>query len=1125
VKLSYGTFVRCTTTHAITGGTGALGVLTARWLGDKGVRRLLLVSRSGVRASGTQADWESLRATNVDVEICLGDVVDVCAIIQAASQILHGAWHTAGVLADATVLQQTASRLRIAFAPKAEGAMSLHRLHHTQPALDAFVMFSSIAALIYSKGQANYAAANSVLDAVASWRTELVLTAASVQFGPWADVGMAAAGNIAKRMRAQGVGLIKPTEGLMAMELVAQPGGPSVLLMAPVKMNRLVATSVPTFLSGLASEALDGLASTLEETSQRPVELDAVLSVVRRTVGSSPDADVPLMEAGLDSLGAVELRNVLQQAAGEGRTLPSTFVFDYPTARQIAAHLSPASAKPSASGGNAARQQCASRAAALTIGGLSSSLPMGARGQTCWRSMCWLDAAGEMPTWRFEIKLPSTTPSDVRERVRYASLLGDDVELFDNGLFGISAIEAATLEGVQRLLLEHGYAAFHSAGLGKSMLHGEGIGVFAGLWAFDSYAEMLRTGSTAYSGYTVTSASMSVVVGRLSFVLDLHGPCSSFDTACSSSLVSSHFGIRALWDGECLSMLLAGASMIFSPMATVSIAMAGMTSIHGRCFTFDDRASGYARSEACVAAYTSQIGVTPAIAVHCGCRVLGSAIRAHGKSASLTAPNSPAQQELLAASMADAGVSADMLHCVEAHGTGTALGDPIEVAALASTVFRVRGARESVVLGGSKANFGHAEPAAGAAGTLMLISAIRTRQAPPNAQLCALNKHVSSVLPGAKVMLSAQMVGLSLMAATGVSSFGYAGTISHVVLHHPSTLGEGASLLSMLVHKHHTFPLCKPPHPFVQDHERATDGAIIFHSYVAGSVQALVANHVVQGRVIFPGAGFLEMARAVACIIDNGPGTFQMLDNIFFLQPLEVLAPGVHVECVFADYRFQVRTMVAQAEMLHCSGMITPDAAEDWDPFDRPSTRGGACMHAADINALYNQFDASGLQYGPHYRTLTQAWKGGAAAARLAARSAFHYTQVHPADLDDALCMSALTSSSAGKSGKVVLPFAVDDARMMSTPRELWAVRDMFPRDMYRTVCVLDNRFCAVRRLWSVRRMRQCLCSSERAMKCTCSLPDSNRGSRGWRPRLNVICMQLNGARSTLWRKRLVQRF
>ena len=166
---------------------------------------------------------------------------------------------------------------------------------------------------------------------------------------------------------------------------------------------------------------------------------------------------------------------------------------------------------------------------------------------------------------------------------------------------------------------------------------------------------------------------------------------------------------------------MAGVNLMLLPGVGLNFAVAGMTSARGRCHTFDSRADGYARGEACGAAV-----------LHDGCEVRhrvcelrGSAVRQDGRSASLTAPNGQAQQALLRAALADAGVLADAVTRLEAHGTGTALGDPIEAArATAARAAGAAPAQRPLALGSVKANAGHAEPAAGISGLLLLAAGL-----------------------------------------------------------------------------------------------------------------------------------------------------------------------------------------------------------------------------------------------------------------------------------------------------------------------------------------------------------------------------------------------------------------
>ena len=163
------------------------------------------------------------------------------------------------------------------------------------------------------------------------------------------------------------------------------------------------------------------------------------------------------------------------------------------------------------------------------------------------------------------------------------------------------------------------------------------------------------------------------------------------------------------------------------------------------------------------------------------------------------------------------------------------------------------------------------------------------------------------------------------------------------------------------------------------------------------------------------------------------------LHGIYFLQPLAIEVGDLSVECVMSDGRFEVRSGASEATesaTVHCSGEVA--GASGWLRIDHLPMCG--CSHAAHVASLYDGFHMVGLQYGPGYRTLLEAWGGGSdALARLRARSTQEGTQVHPADLDDAFCTSSAMAMGGG--GETRLPFAVDDVQLQGASGKLWAVR------------------------------------------------------------------------------------
>ena len=277
-----------------------------------------------------------------------------------------------------------------------------------------------------------------------------------------------------------------------------------------------------------------------------------------------------------------------------------------------------------------------------------------------------------------------------------------------------------------------------------------------------------------------------MISGRISFALGLHGPSVVIDTACSSSLVAMEQASNAIKLGKCDKAVVGSINLILSPWISISYAKAGMTSPDGKCHTFDAGANGYCRGEGCGAVVLKRLSdaVRDGDAIYAVLR--GSSVLQDGKSASLTAPNGRAQEQLLRAALADAGVDAQDVRYIEAHGTGTNLGDPIETEALARVYGDGRSDDDPLYVSSVKANIGHLEPAAGMAGVLSAIVALQMQRAPPNAQLRHLNEKVAAAVSGTPISFPTAAVPLQRRGdrrlLAGVSSFGYSGTIAHVIL-------------------------------------------------------------------------------------------------------------------------------------------------------------------------------------------------------------------------------------------------------------------------------------------------------------------------------------------------------
>ena len=796
----------------ITGALGGLGLRAAQLLAESGATALVLMSRRGIVARDGQGLGSALArvlATAPAVRIVAGDASllgDSRCVQRVASALkgpVGGVLHAAGLLRDRLLPNVSQRDLRTVLAPKAVGGWHLHRAT-LQQAPAFLVYFSSIAAAFGSVGQLAYAAANAYMDGLSVCRRACGLSARSLQLPLVDKIGMGAATFSSERL--ESIERIDPSDFAACLALAV--ASPSPLCCAlPWDVLRL-ARSVPDpdaplqteLLSGVSSSELRGATPVVlpggaaligDVAAQREAALSMVVAVAQELVRlPALKPDVPLMEAGMDSIGAAELASELH--ARLGMRFHATVIFEFPTARAIAEHVleraSPSwdreprrkpAATPSADG-DAARHPVALR-------GLASRWPAACESSAQLRAVLRSggDAVGTVPARRW---MASDDAVPHPPAARHGSFVRE-AERFDCAFFGLSPAESAAMDPQQRLLLEVGYAALHNAGHRRAPLLGSDTGVFLGIQNTDWLQG--AAGAAASSVYAVSGGTISIAAGRLSFALGLHGPCASVDTACSSALVALHGARQALRAAECGDALCAAISLTLLPGPTLACAAAGMLSPAGRCKTFDAAADGYVRAEGCGAVALrggagSGGGGTAAVTAAAAPRLPGSAVRQDGRSASLTAPNGAAQKVLLGTALRDAGGAAVDRGVLEAHGTGTTLGDPTEARAVAEELglaAAVRGA--SIAVGGVKANFGHMEPAAGMVGMHKALLQLYGRETHPNAQLRRLNPFVAEstgMAPGALVLPAHAQRREAASAAVGVSSFGYSGTLAHAIV-------------------------------------------------------------------------------------------------------------------------------------------------------------------------------------------------------------------------------------------------------------------------------------------------------------------------------------------------------
>ena len=349
---------------------------------------------------------------------------------------------------------------------------------------------------------------------------------------------------------------------------------------------------------------------------------------------------------------------------------------------------------------------------------------------------------------------------------------------FDAAFFGIAPREAQAMDPQQQLLLEVCVEAFEDARIVTSDLLGSRTGVYMGVMNQD-YAQILGQ-QERINTYAGSGSEASFLAGRLSYSFGLHGPSMTIGTACSSSLVTTHLACQSLRHHECDLAVAGGVSLILTPMSSRILSEMHATAPDGMSKTFDASADGYGRGEGCGVLILKRRSDAERDGDTIYALIRGSAVNHDGRSGGLTVPNGLAQETLLRQALAAARVEGAAISYVEAHGTGTVLGDPIELRALG----RVMGsARTTPLLVGSvKTNIGHLEAAAGVAGLMKVILALRHRQIPAHLHLRTPNPHIPwHEFPLQVPTQLTEWTGDDPHLA-GVSSFGLSGVNAHIIL-------------------------------------------------------------------------------------------------------------------------------------------------------------------------------------------------------------------------------------------------------------------------------------------------------------------------------------------------------
>lgn len=526
--------------------------------------------------------------------------------------------------------------------------------------------------------------------------------------------------------------------------------------------DRLLALLVP--LTGLSRSELAGHES-LQGLGLESVDYIEIAHEISAAFGIQFGPATLFAQTSLDDL----LDQVVSRVLGDG-----------------ASEETPAAEAPALS--------AASPAEPIAIIGVALDVPGAADLDSLWRVMSGgVDCIRDIDAARPSILADHLRDHDDLSRFPSRAGLVDGIENFDAAFFGISPLEARSMDPQQRKLMESCWRVIEDAGYRPSALSGRRIGVHCAINATD-YADLLLRSPEdldTCGAFADTGLHPCMVSNRISRWFGFQGPSETLNTACSGSLFAVHHAVRALRDGTCEMAVAAAGNALVSARTFDLMTRAGMLSPRGRCATFDHQADGYVRSEGFVSVLLRPLSA----AVATGDRVLGvirgTAIGHDGRTDSLRAPSPRAQRDVILAALVDGDIPVDSISYVEAHGTGTELGDPIEVEGL-NQAFSAAGSGHppgSCGIGSVKTNVGHLESAAGLTGLVKVLSCLRHRRLPGLVHFGRVNPHL--LLQGSPFRLVTEEEpwtpardadGRDLPRRAGLSSFGYGGAIAHLVV-------------------------------------------------------------------------------------------------------------------------------------------------------------------------------------------------------------------------------------------------------------------------------------------------------------------------------------------------------
>ncbi|SIO84434.1 SDR family NAD(P)-dependent oxidoreductase [Nocardiopsis sp. JB363] len=813
-----------TGTYVVTGGTGTVGSALAADLVAAG-GHVTVLSRSEPTRDTLDRIGPPDRVAHVRADVTDRD--QVCAALDSARRdhgAVRGIVHAAGTEYSRSFAHEDGARVDRVLSAKITGTALLDEVTADDD-LDLFVTCSSLAGITGNRGQAAYSYANAALTGLTRARAEAVRAGTrsgrtiALAWGPWT-------GGMAARTDADhGLTPLTAVSGAAAWRSALTGGQASVAVLGSAcDVDGVLAEAAGTQTGPAASRTVPvtewpgaGPGNAGDPTPEDvAVELRDIFADELRIPADNVRPDTRLEELGIES---VMIAGITARLLAVYAEVPKTLFFEHRTVGGLTDALTrlprrtppvaPAHDPGPADGDRLAKGQPPATAEATTLPwpeaapdhgapdgdrtdglavavvGLAGRYPMAEHVGQLWENLrSGRDCVTQIPPERWDLDgfyAPDRAP--LRSYSKWGGFV-DGIDRFDPTFFRIAPNEAAMLDPQERMFLQVVWETIEDAGLTPRTLARR-----TGTWVGVMYGDYQLLGA-APDG-RIASSSYASIANRVSYTLDLHGPSLAVDSMCSSSLTALHLALQSLRSGEVDAAIVGGVNLHTHPRKYLQLSLGGFASSDGRCRSFGEGGDGYVPGEGIGAVLLKPLADAlrdgdPVQAV-----IRGSAVNHGGRANGYTVPDPNAQAGVIGDALDRSGVDANTVSYVEAHGTGTALGDPVEVRALA----RHFGPEREVALGSVKSNLGHLESAAGIVALTKVVIQLRHRELVPSLHGFPANPDIDFDATGVRVTTSTTgwtpAVGAPRRAL--ISSFGAGGTNASVIVDEaPPRVAAGA---------------------------------------------------------------------------------------------------------------------------------------------------------------------------------------------------------------------------------------------------------------------------------------------------------------------------------------------